>query len=229
MARILTQQQSLDRNFFIRTGTGFLLILLGFGIVLHTKTLGLQLLGFAMAIGGAWLGKQGLMFKIGARGEARVTKVLENFPDDWVVLNDIVVDGAQIDHILACPKGIFTIETKNYGGRVYGDANKSRWFYYLGKRKFSFYSPVKQALKHSLVLHNFLKTRCGLEKLWVQTLVVFARRDVKLKVHSPKVPVLHISELRDYLESLEDRLDEGTLEKAVRCLETLGEKQNRKA
>ena len=67
------------------------------------------------------------------RGEVRLSReVKARFrPPDYHLLNHIKLrlkDGTtQIDHILVSRFGIFVIETKDYGGWIFGGANDRFW------------------------------------------------------------------------------------------------------
>lgn len=65
--------------------------------------------------------------KIGEIGEARVKEILQNLPEGYHVLNDVVLKTekgtTQIDHIVISKHAVFVIETKNYRGDIYGDDN----------------------------------------------------------------------------------------------------------
>lgn len=54
----------------------------------------------------------------GAEGEEIVAQVLSALPSDWVVLHDVSVGvhGANIDHVVIGPAGVFTVNTKHYKG-----------------------------------------------------------------------------------------------------------------
>ena len=54
----------------------------------------------------------------GARGEERVANVLIELPDTYHVFHDFVVGGTHVDHVVAGPTGVFSVETKNWRGRV---------------------------------------------------------------------------------------------------------------
>ena len=54
----------------------------------------------------------------GARGEERVANVLIELPDAYHVFHDFVAGGMHVDHVVAGPTGVFSIETKNWRGRV---------------------------------------------------------------------------------------------------------------
>ncbi len=72
------------------------------------------------------------LLRIGAEGEHAMAHALaEGFQDDTWVWNDLVVGlgrrQAQIDHLVATPQGLFVVETKNWGGRITGDADAPTW------------------------------------------------------------------------------------------------------
>ena len=48
----------------------------------------------------------------------------------------------QIDHVIVSSKGIFSVETKNYSGRIYGEDNQKEW---------------TQVLNYGKVKNKFLK------------------------------------------------------------------------
>ena len=54
----------------------------------------------------------------GARGEERVAGVLASLPDAYHVFNDFEAGGDRVDHVVAGPAGIFSVETKCWKGRV---------------------------------------------------------------------------------------------------------------
>jgi hypothetical protein len=57
----------------------------------------------------------------GAHGEMFVGWLLGRLPDGWYVFNDIPVGerGANIDHLVVGPGGVFTVNTKNLTGKVW--------------------------------------------------------------------------------------------------------------
>lgn len=110
----------------------------------------------------------------GKRGEARVRKILSRLPEEYRVMNDIVLltgrGTAQIDHVVVSRYGVFAIETKNYRGDIYGDdcrmewtqiivtkvrySRKSKKYTYVSKNKW--YNPVKQAKGHANKIKSLL-------------------------------------------------------------------------
>lgn len=70
----------------------------------------------------AFLWRRGLRrveaFFKGARGEERVAGLLEALPDAWHVFHDFETGGYHVDHVLVGPTGVYSVETKNWRGRV---------------------------------------------------------------------------------------------------------------
>ena len=96
----------------------------------------LGLIGGAIAVAGAKADfKRWGNWQDGKAGELAVTDALKALPDQYVVLNDLMLpDGrGNVDHLVIGPNGIFVIETKNYSGCVscWGD----RW--YVNRREIS--------------------------------------------------------------------------------------------
>ena len=59
-------------------------------------------------------------WRIGAEGERLTGKALERLPSSYRVLHDLPMPGSRgnIDHVVAGPTGLFTVETKNYKNGV---------------------------------------------------------------------------------------------------------------
>jgi hypothetical protein len=99
----------------ICTGTGFFA---GFLLQEHTLTTVMATLvllldgGFAWSIatfGGRWLEKlekKRLAMRKGAVGEAVVAAILEDFPDDFYVVNDLTTPFGNVDHVVVGPTGV---------------------------------------------------------------------------------------------------------------------------
>ena len=54
----------------------------------------------------------------------------------------------QIDHIVLSIYGIFSIEIKNYKGKIYGNEYSQEWKQYINKKEFKFLNPIKQNYGH---------------------------------------------------------------------------------
>jgi hypothetical protein len=107
MARIMKQQESLKSAFKKRAGAGLVSAVIGVIIIVFFNQV--ALVGIILIIAGIVFIRSGYKFHVGAVGESLVTKVLSSFPDSWYVFNDMIVGRSQIDHILVCPKGVYTI------------------------------------------------------------------------------------------------------------------------
>lgn len=210
MARVLKQQKSLSFAFKKRKGIGLGVIAIGAVILvlsfsldsLSSNVKGISVyLGILLVFIGLGVISTGHKFKVGAVGESRVADILGNFPKYWYIFNDMFVGRSQIDHIVICPKGVYTIETKNYQGTIYGNAEEQEWFQVINyDYKTPFYNSVKQGIAHSVALSKYLE-KSGFKKIWVDTIVVFTEPSVKLKVFSPKVPVNYLSELSEFFNN----------------------------
>ncbi|WP_052402802.1 nuclease-related domain-containing protein [Methanococcoides methylutens] len=217
IAQILKEQDSLDEAGGKRILGGIIAIILGLLTLYFTES---GLIGFGLIVVGIIVVQQGNAFWKGADGENMVTNLLENLPYNWSVLNDMVVGSSQIDHIVVCPKGVYTIETKNYRGTIYGNAEKKEWMQvFPNGSKYDFYNPVKQGNKHSLELSRYLESN-GL-KTWVNTVVVFPSDEVELKVYSPKTQVLYLKDVAAYFMNQKDSIDQNTCDDIVKCIQNL--------
>lgn len=193
MSNILKEQESLDSVYKERTQNGIILIIIGF-VLLPVFGIGIYFL-----IKGARSLKEGSNFKTGAKGEKRVSKTLSEFSDDWYIFNDMIIGSSQIDHIIISPIGVYTIETKNHKGRIYGNSDHKEWSQVINPNYTKpFYNPVMQGNRHSYEFSKYL-AKGGFNNIWVNTIVVFSRKNVQLKVYSPKVPVIYADELKEHL------------------------------
>jgi len=87
---------------------------------------------------------------LGRKGESAVTETLKSLPDDYVVLNDIVLPDRKgnVDHMLIGPNGVFVIETKNYSASV--RCEEDEWFVNGHRIR----SLSKQAKRNSLAVRG---------------------------------------------------------------------------
>lgn len=183
--------------------SGFLLLLLISGIII--------LLYF--------LAKWRSAEAIGKRGEEYVARVLQQLPEGYLTLNDVVLptknDTTQIDHIVVSPNGVFAIETKNYRGEIYGNDSREQWTQmiitevtyskkwwktYTYVTKNHLYNPVKQAIGHTYPVKNILKEHYS--HVPVIPIVVFSGEAV-LKI-STSHNVVYVENLIDLILSFKD-------------------------
>ena len=62
-----------------------------------------------------------ISFRKGATGEAIVGHILDNFPDDYVVIHGLTTPHGDLDHVVVGPTGVYIIDAKNWKGVVAAD------------------------------------------------------------------------------------------------------------
>lgn len=152
----------------------------------------------------------------GNRGEQRIASILKGLPEEYKVLNNIVLRNnqgtTQIDHIVVSKYAVFAIETKNYRGEIYGtDRNeywkqiivtpvtymKKWWKTYTYVTKNEFYNPVKQALGHTYTIKKLFPAFTHLP--YVPIVVFVGDADIS-KVHS-EYHVIYEDQLLNVIQS----------------------------
>lgn len=134
------------------------------------------------------------------RGEALLSRVaLTNFgPPDYHLMNHVTLqmnDGTtQVDHILVSRFGVFVVETKDYKGWIFANANQANWTQFLFKWKFKFQNPIFQNIRHVRAVQGLLDF---LPPGAVKSVVVFTG-EAEFKTEIPQ-GVFRISGLLDYL------------------------------
>ena len=68
--------------------------------------------------------------------------------DQYQIVNDVLIPDqyggtTQIDHIVFSQYGIFVIETKNWGGKIYGKDTSKYWDKYIFGKKFLEYNIIR--------------------------------------------------------------------------------------
>jgi hypothetical protein len=136
--------------------------------------------------------------------EESLNEALASLPMDWSRTKDLVVGESKIDHILVCPKGVYVIKAKNFGGSIEGALNERVWYQLSpdGGRSILF-NPVKEVSEHAGELQKHLQ-QAGFQDVDVKPVVVFIDPTAWLNVSSPKVPIVRLAELDDLLRSQPD-------------------------
>lgn len=136
----------------------------------------------------------------GEKGEDNISKQLELLDSaQYKVYNNLLFRlkddvTIQIDHIVVSTKGIFVIETKNYGGivkQLTSDVWKQIWYKY----EYEFYSPIKQNESHIKSLMYVLFTK---NRYWFKSVVVFPD-NTSLQVYN-NTPAVHCKHLCQEIE-----------------------------
>ncbi|NRA99250.1 MAG: NERD domain-containing protein [Rhodobacteraceae bacterium] len=114
--------------------------------------------------------------RIGARGERKVHNTLTSVLDasEYRVLSDLIlpISGGttQLDHLVLSRYGIFVIETKNFSGWIFGDADQKRWTQVQkGGKKRRFQNPLHQNYAHVKAVEGIL----GIDRKYLHSFVVF--------------------------------------------------------
>jgi hypothetical protein len=139
---------------------------------------------------------------LGKRGELAVTRALSALPDDYVLLNDLMLPNGRgnIDHFLIGPKGLFVIETKNYSADVQCDGD--RWFL-NGKLTKSLSSQAKGS---AMTLRRHLQGLFAEHRArlpFIEPILVFVKHRHRLELNQPTVSVLRLEELVAFISSYE--------------------------
>ena len=121
-------------------------------------------------------------------------------PPDYHLMNHVTLrleDGTtQVDHILVSRFGVFVIETKDYRGWIFGQAEQANWTQVLFEQRFEFQNPVHQNARHVRAVRQLLDF---IPPDAAKSVVVFAG-DAEFKTPVPE-SVFHVSELIDHLRA----------------------------
>ncbi len=129
----------------------------------------------------------------GLLGERRVGALLETLPEGWRVFHDVELEGENADHVVVGPPGVFSVEVKNYAGRVVA---RSNGLFVNGRRQDRI---VRQAWRQAHKLRALL----GVE---VQPVLVFVGAEVK-GTRAGRLPVLTAEGLLAFFKESPRRLD----------------------
>lgn len=88
----------------------------------------------------------------GAAGELGLRWSVKGLADDE--MHDVLIpdgrDGlTQIDHLFLAGNGIHVVETKNYQGRIFGEARQKTWTQKLGRKSIRINNPLRQNWAHT--------------------------------------------------------------------------------
>jgi hypothetical protein len=135
-------------------------------------------------------------------GEALLTQTLSKHfnTEDYHLLNHITLKHGdvttQVDHILVSRFGVFVIETKNYTGWIFANAEHATWTQATFNDKYKFQNPVHQNYRHVLAVQALLDF---VPASAIQSVVVFVG-DAEFKTDMPS-GVFTLPKLIEYLKS----------------------------
>ena len=130
-------------------------------------------------------------WRLGAEGEEHIGALLEGLrPHGWVVEHDVKIGqkGANVDHLVIGPPGVFVINTKLVSADVWvaGPVVK------VGAFRTDF---VEKLEAEAMRVRRKLLAATGRRSLWVQGLLVFVRPTLRVKRQPQYVAVLADREL----------------------------------
>lgn len=100
----------------------------------------------------------------------------------------------EIDILFIHNSGIYIIESKDFGGWIYGNINDTHWIQSFSKyRKYSFYSPILQNYSHKKSLEKIIPDYISN----IKNMVVFSNRSILKKVSCPSEMVIQRRNLKE--------------------------------
>ena len=155
-------------------------------------------------------------FYKGARGEEKVSGILESLPESYHVFNDFTVGRNHVDHVVAGPGGVFAIETKFWNGKVTVEDGHVLLDGQLPDR-----SPLSQAVREATLVRNAL-VAAG----WSGTVTpVVAFASDSFAAHRANVKgtvIINASELRQSFDTDRVVIPPAELDRLVSLMEGMG-------
>jgi hypothetical protein len=136
----------------------------------------------------------------GAEAEEAVGAILDNLPEGNFVIHDFDSGKGNIDHILICTKGIFTLETKSHAGKVSFDGKKLL----RNGRKFE-KDFLNQAWAQCYLVKAIL-ARWGITNLQPEPVILFTRASIKVNGNANGIEIVGIDDFSKSLKRLPDKI-----------------------
>ena len=150
----------------------------------------------------------------GARGEERVANILGELPESYHVFHDFVAGGEHVDHVVAGPAGVFSVETKNWRGSV--EVSEG---HILANGTLPSRDPALQAQREADRVRAKLK-RIGFD-MTVVPVVCFATDSLAEGVSScGSVTIMNASRVLDWIPSQAECVSDSDLARLVQLMET---------
>ena len=162
----------------------------------------------------------------GHMGESIVKIKLKSLDKDkYKVINNLVLENAggttkstQIDHLVVSTYGIFSIETKNYKGWIFGSEFGKNWTQNIYGNKKTFMNPILQNYAHIKAVENILKDSYPNMKYF--SIIAFSP-EAEIKVKLKESVVCKMSQVSKEIEKLsnEEIIEKGELEKILEIIQ----------
>ena len=151
----------------------------------------------------------------GARGEERVSEILNTLPDGYHVFNDFVARGKHVDHVVVGPGGVFAIETKFWRGKVTVEDGHVLLDGQLPDR-----SPLAQANREATLVKNALAD-AGWKGVVTPVLTFASNTFATHRANIKGTIVMNASELRESFASDRVVIPTQELERLVSLMENM--------
>ena len=162
----------------------------------------------------------------GYMGETIVKMKLSSLDKEkYAVINNLVLENpsgntysTQIDHLVISTYGIFSIETKNYKGLIYGSEYGKRWIQNIHGIKNDFMNPVLQNYAHMQAVKSILRKYYPNMRYF--SIVAFSP-DAKVKVKANDSVICKMSQVSKNIEELSDKeiLNPNDFKKIIELIE----------
>jgi hypothetical protein len=161
------------------------------------------------------LAQDSVPWYLGAQGEIAVGSMLAQLPAEWAVFHALPVGahGADIDHLVAGPAGIFTINTKHHSRRSIWVANRSMLV--AGNKV-----PYLGAAEHEAArVTKLLRERMPLLPPVQPVIALVDPGNITIREKPEQVKVIDARQLRSWLSGLAPVLAEPELDEIVDILD----------
>lgn len=162
----------------------------------------------------------------GYMGETIVKMKLSSLDrEKYAVINNLVLENpsgntysTQIDHLVISTYGVFSIETKNYKGLIYGSEYSKKWVQNIYGTKNDFMNPVLQNYAHIKAVESILRKYYPNMRYF--SIVAFSP-DAKVKVKTNDSVICKMSQVSRNVKKLSDKeiLNSNDLKKIVELIE----------
>ena len=138
--------------------------------------------------------------KKGAGAEEKIGDFLDSLPEGHFIVHDFNSGRGNIDHVLICTKGIFTMETKSQGGEVTFDGEKL-----LRNGRPYLKDFIRQAWAECYLVREIL-ANWGIKAPVAEPVILFPNAFVKVRGKAKGVEIISLKYLPKFLDRLPARL-----------------------
>jgi hypothetical protein len=158
-------------------------------------------------------------WQVGAWGEQWTAKeVAKLTAAGWIMLHDLRRGGANVDHVLIGPAGVFVLDSKNLDGEVTVDRDTlaltrpgDDWPAYSSD------GPARQVRGNAAHLHELIRRRTG-RKVWVRGVVVLWARFPQQHAAGNRVDLVAGPHLADWLAAQPRQLSVDEVQQLTQAL-----------